>query len=291
MLKIFSVCYNTPIFVKYQYLLLKKFLKNDFKYIIYDNTCTNINDGKIFKSKEDLENRKLLETICNELVIDIVRIPEEIYSVLMPTNTLYYPNYDVSTRAGSSISFACDDIIKKSTNEDIIFLIDSDMFLIKELNFDYLGDFDIFGIPQNREHINYFTNQLFIFRLNNISKDNIKYINFYPRNIDNIDIDCGADLHFLKQNQPNLKYKNFKNFLFGNEFNLLKSQKSNKDFFEYLNNDLSIVRKTHRQDIGYHGELYNGIFFHFRAGSNWREGMKYSERTINLFSFLEKILY
>ena len=45
---------------------------------------------------------------------------------------------------------------------------------------------------------------------NNISKDNIKYINFYPRNIDNIDIDCGADLHFLKQNQPNLKYKNFK---------------------------------------------------------------------------------
>ena len=90
------------------------------------------------------------------------------------------------------------------------------MFLLEKFSIKkHMENVDIAGIGQNRENINYFTNQLFFFKLNNINKENYKYINFMPKNIDGLDIDCGADLHILLKKQPNLKIKYHSNFLFG----------------------------------------------------------------------------
>ena len=207
---IFTVCYNTPKFVEYQYLLLKKFLKDDFKYIVYNNTCTNTKDGKIYISEDDKNNNKELNLICNKYNLDNIEIPKCIYK---DNNKDYYSDKDISTRAGTSISYAIQDVIKKLNNDEIGFLIDSDMFLINNFSIlEYLENNDISGIYQNRENIDYFTNQLFIFKINKIEKENLKYINFMPGKINNINIDCGADLYYLLNKEKKLNNKKMLNY-------------------------------------------------------------------------------
>ena len=80
-MKIFTVCYNTPKFVEYQYLLLKKYIEDDFEYIVYNNTCTNTKDGKIYINVNDKQNNIELNSICDKYNIKNIKIPEEIYGV------------------------------------------------------------------------------------------------------------------------------------------------------------------------------------------------------------------
>ena len=37
-INVITVCYNEPIFIEYQYKLLKKYLQNNFSFYVYDNS-------------------------------------------------------------------------------------------------------------------------------------------------------------------------------------------------------------------------------------------------------------
>ena len=292
MIYIFTVCYNSPKFIQYQYLLLKKYLVNDFEYIIYDNTCTDTKGNKIYLTNDNIDNKNELLKICDKYDIKVNEIPTKIYGVKLNDGSYCFPNYDPSTRAGKSISYACSDMISKTEINDILFLIDIDMFLIKKLDlFDKFGDNDIIGIIQNRYHINYFTNQLFCFSKKNIKEKNIKHINFLPSKIDEINTDCGGNLSYLLNDQPELRCIYLSNNV--TKENYIKYDIHHDD--EYLDNLLkNYISENYSDKLlqyrEYRCEIYMDSFLHFRAGSNWTGSTEYNYRINKLYDVLNTII-
>jgi hypothetical protein len=96
-------------FIEMQYNSIKRYLKGDFEYIIYNNGSTE-------------EQKTIIEEICNNLGIISKKI---------------YVNYhtDPSMIAGQALNI----IVSELRNEKI-FNIDSDMFFINELNINDIFD-------------------------------------------------------------------------------------------------------------------------------------------------------
>lgn len=276
-LKIITVCYNTPKFIEYQYLLFKKYLLTDFEYIVYDNTGTHVNT---------IEYQADVIRICSELGIRRKSIKKEIYGI--PDNgSLHFPDWDVSTRAGKSITYSIQECIKNE-NQTKILLVDMDMFLIAPLDLPTYYDSDIVGKPgegtdNNGNVINYFTNQLFLFDVGKIKKKEM--IDFMPNTINEINVDCGGNLYFLFKEQPELKIRAFENCLLSD----IHNEYFNNELLDFLKRDVDMVNETHKQ-VNYFMEFYDYAFLHFRAGTNWIGIKDYTQRIDNLFNFLKSKL-
>ena len=64
---IFTYAYNRPEFIKYQYLTFKKFMLDEYEFVVF-------NDAR------DNEMRKKIEHECKNFGLECVRIPQEIHS-------------------------------------------------------------------------------------------------------------------------------------------------------------------------------------------------------------------
>ena len=275
-LKIITVCYNTPDFIEYQYRLFKKNLINDFEYILYDNTGTHI---------DTIKYQPEVIRICAKLGIKRHIIEKKIYSV-STNGSIHYPDWDVSTRAGISITYSIQECIKNE-NPTKILLVDTDMFLINKLDLSIYDNSDIVGKAgvgtDNENVISYFTNQLFLFDVDKIEKKEM--IDFMPNTIEGINVDCGGNLYFLFKKQPELKIRAFKNCLLSD----IQNKYFTPELIDFLDRDLNIVNKTHQQ-VNYFMEIYDYAFLHFRAGTNWIGIEDYIQRVDNLLNFVKSKL-
>ena len=284
-IKIIVINYNTPEFIEYQYSLLKKFLNNDFEYVVYDTSPTH---------KDTEKYSILVRQICKDLNITLNIIPNYIYGVpqienLAPNDKdqiLTYPDWDVSTRAGKGITYAIQDCINKGDTK--ILLIDADMFLISPLDLSKYYDKDMVGIPSTRldqygEYLNYFTNQLFFINTEKI--EDKRMIDFSPCTINDRNLDCGGKLYYILKIQPELNIHGLGN-------NLLTSTDdsffNNQDLKDFISSDTEIVNQSFQQQNNF-VEIYDFSFLHFRAGTNWIN-IK-GDRTENLYKFLNILLY
>ena len=120
MIYIYTVCYNTPNFISYQYLLFKKYIVGEFKYIVYNNTKTDniIND-------KNINNHNKLVNICKEYGIEYYDVPRNLF-LGKPT--------DASNRVGIAVDFATEDILNRFDINNIFMLIDNDAFLVTPFN-------------------------------------------------------------------------------------------------------------------------------------------------------------
>ena len=112
MIFIYNVCYNTPEFIEPQFKLLQKFIKNDFKYIIFNNTNTD----KVI-TQENTKNNILLKEICSKLKIDNYDVPKKLFETLfhLPENVTF------SLRAGRALDFC--------SNFLVVYPMDKNRFL------------------------------------------------------------------------------------------------------------------------------------------------------------------
>ena len=141
MIHIFTSVVNRPDFVALQDQLFQKFLKNDYRFHVVDDSIDE-NISSQFKE------------ICELRNIEYYKTPE----------TLEHNN--PSTKVGNVIQWAFDDIVKKECSSDIVFWTDSDMFLIDEFDIqEYMSDCVIAGLPQIRKHIKYMWNGLMFFNM------------------------------------------------------------------------------------------------------------------------------
>ena len=109
MIHIFTSVVNRPDFVSIQNQLFKKFLKNDYKFHIVDDSV----DSTIAKQ---------FETICSLNQLEYYKTPKKL------------EHSNPSTKVGNVIQWVFDEIIKKNYSSDIVFWLDSDMFLIDEFD-------------------------------------------------------------------------------------------------------------------------------------------------------------
>jgi hypothetical protein len=179
MLKVIVLSCNNPIFIKLQYDLLKKFLKNDFEFIIF-------NDGKDWPDITnfgDVTMRKQIVEMCNKLGIKCINLENK-----------HHRNISApSVRHSGNLKVILNYMIK---NKDEYFLLDSDMFLVDDLNIDrYRGKWFAFSIQDRKmrkadSNLTYFWANSFYIDTN--SAKYLEKLHFEPGFYEGVNTDSGG---------------------------------------------------------------------------------------------------
>lgn len=281
---LFSYSHNRPDFIEIQYKTFKKFLLDDYEFVIF-------NDAKDEKMCEKIEH------MCNKYCITHIRIPQEIhdrpYLERLPRERELY--HHPTVRNCNVVQYSLDTL--GFDHNDIVALFDSDLFLIKPFSIrEYLKGSDLAGHLQIREHINYLWIGLVF--LDMAHMPNKSTLNFNCGEIDNIPIDAGGHTHdYLKQN-PHTQVKYFSGHTYPDSFWCYQC---------IQNHQLTCTHTTSRlQEAGFNAPLIKFIqsgltnteiflydtFLHYRGGSNWNlQTPDYHERKTQILkTFIEEIL-
>lgn len=232
MIKIYTFQFNNPEFLCKQFISFKKFLKEEHELICINNSFDK---------------------------------PEERESIRLKAEQLGIPHYipeGVDHRKGAgrshqtAINWAWKNIM---THDDIIIIVDHDMFAIRK--FQLYPEYDIISVMQGRgEHIRYFHPGIMIIHPSVKDRDKVDFIG---GEIDGIACDSGGNWHFYIESHTQLKIK-------GLSMVNICSEHENLD----------ILPPEARVD--YYEEdpmqVCENFLLHGRGGSNWQQ------TPINLFN-------
>ncbi len=289
-MKVLTCVVNNLGFIKIQYYTLKKYLKNDYEFIVFNDAKEYPNDT----NGGNINIRKDITNLCKDLGIKCIEIPNDYH---------YYKNLKCpSTRSAIGMNFM---LRYQLANPDQYLILDSDMFLV-----DYLDINERYG---NYKTAFYIQDRVFENRIVRYAWIGVIYLDF--RKIEDkylIDwgtnygvTDCGGLTEAWVNGllKPNEKYPtslelnwnkedNFNTtdvYLFktirGHNLtikNIPDNVKKNKKLYEYLKEDDRNIN-----DLIY-CEFYDGIFLHYHSGCNWRgEGFDFHQkRTEKLMNIL-----
>lgn len=307
MLHVYTVCYNTPELVRYQYLLLKKYIKGEFAYHVFDNTRT---ETHLRPHHSDLHNA--LMRIVTELGLSWYDVPRRIFEGQAT---------DPSTRAGLAIDYATQTLLHSAGIEegDLMFLLDNDAFPVapfdvhKFMDGTLISGRDQFRRDHDGKDLRYVTNQLVIFRPRELEQNGLlKHLSFAPLNINGAACDCGGGIHHIFD--AGVSYKNWSNALFSETGSTCQkyggSPKGAEHFADisaiveqcdgdkfalkqYIIEDTTVLKRRHP-----FCEVFTPndapvapdapMFVHQRAGTNWI-GHDINKRNHVLYVYLENI--
>lgn len=262
-----SVYYNQKEFLKYQIDSFRRFFKDDFDFIMFDNSI----EGLQIKEEDYsfYENFKYY------------RVPQDIF-IGKPGGA--------SPRAGLSLDYAISKVFSDFKENDEILIVDSDVFPAKDFTFDsIMGDSDFSGIAQFRGHVTYYSNQFVGIRRASIR--DWKNFSFDLGYIDGVSTDCGGKLFYFVKDNPDMKIRDLDIIN-----STLLEYGGTPDLWDRVSSISGDLNEFFVKDAIIHGgksfsEIFANVFLHFRAGSNWigfNDNIKES-RENNLFEFIKKI--
>jgi len=249
MIHIFTSVVNRPDFVGIQHKLFEKFLNEKYEFHVVDDSV-------------DAEITTQFREVCESLKITYHRKP--------PANKPMNP----AQACAHTVQWTYDNLIRKNHSEDIVFFLDSDMFLIDEFSIEeYMSDAIIAGLPQVRGHITYMWNGIMFF---NMPKIEDKNIDFSDGMVDGEMTDVGGHTYWYFKNTG------------------IEMKKTNEEFPTYPThfNDIDLQKDSG----GYNMELHlDDKFLHYRAATNWHSNWKGSDdplkkKTIIFNTLIENIL-
>lgn len=227
--KIYTLANITPELLYRQYESMKKFIKDeDWEFIVLNNTAI------IAPTR-----RKRIKEICKELKVKCkdVRFRSFISGASYIT--------------GWSLNWAYHRFCRWE-KDTIHVMIDSDMFFIKDFNFnEYLGDNDLVGVHQRRENVDYLWNGIYFLRGGEIPDKN--HFDIRLTTVDGVRTDCGGRTHYWLKRNPDLKIK----------------------FIEHTcHNDVSksnLLPESLRADYDpkFNFQFLEDFILHYRGASNW----------------------
>jgi hypothetical protein len=277
-MKVITCVVNNPIFIEIQYKTLKKYLKNDYEFIVF-------NDAKPYPDSTnggDVKIRTDIEDLCKKLNIKCINIPND---------TPYHRTIKCpSTRTGIGMNFM---LRYQIANPDQYLLLDSDMFLINYLDVnerykDYKTAFNLRTRFSNNRKYTYMWNGIVYLDTRKIEdiyyldwglihgitdtgglteewlfrqlKEGEKIPLLYEIEFNKIDNYHTSNIYFMKTNRAHTWKINEIHKYFNN----------NKKFIEFLKED----KRNYGELI--FSEIYDDIFYHYHSGGNWRgEGLEY----------------
>lgn len=134
---VFTYAYNQPDFIEIQYKTFKKFLKDEYEFIVFN----------------DAHQKKMVEEItamCQKYDIRCIRIPQEIHSMPYldrPTHSNFAQFHLANVRNCNVVQYSLD--ILGMHHDDIVALFDSDLFLIKEFSIgQFMENYKIAGVTK-----------------------------------------------------------------------------------------------------------------------------------------------
>ena len=254
-------------YIFYQYNSFRKHLKDPFEFIV-------INDAKEqpdFTNYMHEKTRQEIQTLCDELGISCLPFPADLHNnrrILFPKSV-----YDKSPNS----SFCCADVFQFAVNhsaekEGIIMLIDSDMFLFKDVSFaEHLEQINMSYLPQGKT-IRYAWNGIVWYKPSEIPS--VKELNFDPGTIPGHPMDAGGMTHEYLQ-----KYKDRLQVRFTRqEMKAFESATSSEITLDMYPRCLqqnpivqTIVEVQPNFELYSSWEVLDGFLVHYREGGNWNQ--------------------
>jgi hypothetical protein len=270
---IFTYSYNRPDFIEIQYKTFKKFLLDDYEFVVFNDAT----DSSLFTQIDDT---------CKKYNIKCVPIPQQIHD----------PVYDPSIRNCRVVQYSLD--VMGFAHDDIVALIDSDMFLISKFSIrEYLAGFALAGWPQQRNNINYLWIGLVFLDMRTMP--NKKSINFGCGLIDGQRVDSGGYTYYYLHENPEAKVRYLENVFYVKNFFCSYCLENNQDICDHKINAMNKLKFSEPLiQLVTHGknstmEVYlNNTFLHYRAGSNWNcESVEYHQHKTNMLNrFVESLV-
>jgi len=277
-IKIFAIHFNRPDFILLQNKTLRKFVKEDFEYVVVNNASQP-------------EIRNVLEQAAKSISIRTIQVFENIDQHAAAA----YPGYHHSIAMNQILR----DEIKNQN--DICVILDGDMFLLKPYSFEekMKGVQLLGGLLQQKgrywltpvaigmkpfelpdfDSINLIGSHIFNMEPHDKSKD----VSFYPRKVgDNYVFDCpactgavscsdenhirldtGGEIYTYLRDHPDVKVKRMST----------TSQIKNDSIHKFP----ELTKHGYTEE--YHFEIYDGSFLHYCRSSNWdRKNFDFHQR-------------
>lgn len=285
MLKVLTSAVNNPIFIEIQYHTLKKHLKNDYEFIVF-NDAKNFPD---YTNGGDITVKQQISDMCKSLDIKCINIENDHHANLESP----------CTRCAQAMNHM---LKYQLLNPAKYLVIDSDMFLIDDFDIEkeYSG-YNMAVVPQKRQWVennrliecNYFWNGLHYFNIPEIQDKELLNWSLIE---DFTDVGGmmhkWVDKHIPEEYIPNTDYirKNDNIYSFRDIYfirHLWSITWDETELPENIKNKklINFLKKDPRNQKGkFYCEIYDKKFLHYRAGGNW------NRMDINLHKFLSNKL-
>lgn len=269
---IFTHSYNRADFIKIQHDLFDKFLKErDYTFIVFNDA-----------SNPTVANE--IRTTSQRLQIQCIDIPQKIhtYAYLQRWPGESYNNSCV--RCANVIQYSLNEIGLK--HDDILVIIDSDMFLVKEFSIrDFMRDVDLAGVPQSRGGMEYIWNGLVFFNMKTLP--NKQQINFNCGFVNGNPVDVGGQMYHYLQNNRTVQIKHLNQFyLSNNDRESLSIEVLKKNGFDLISTDFILSKPPNVEFI------HDNHFLHYRGGTNWdrKQPEYHAHKTSLLQQYVDALL-
>jgi hypothetical protein len=214
MIRIYTYANNRPDFIEVQKRSFDKYIKGDYKFVVFNNAYDSIDvrcDVPVHTRFQEIERE------CENSGIETRRISIDELEVLTKYEGQEHLNIKDGKYTVGNVALSCPlngtwpSIIKECDPDDIIILIDTDMFFTRD--FDparFLGDHDIAYVPQYRGHridsydAHYAWNGIF---MSKASTPNLQEMNWFCGTVNGHKVDVGGQTHHFLEKNPNLKKK------------------------------------------------------------------------------------
>jgi hypothetical protein len=262
--------YNRPDFIEIQYKTLKKFLQDDFEYVVFNDS-----------NKIDMYRQ--IEKMCQMYGIRSISVPQELHN----------DDVNASFRHATAVKYSLETV--GYGHDGIVFILDCDIILVRPFSVaKYMEDRDIAGRINRPRHKAVYLSPLFcILNMNKLPEKTT--LSFDCAVINDLLMDTGGASHYYLLEHPELKIipvsilYSHQLFLADKHVNKYEDIEVSEDirrgFYEHCGfnqNEIEFLLK--RPDTF---EFYlDNFFLHYR-GSSYTNGDAYKFRIFK--EFLEKL--
>jgi hypothetical protein len=206
-IKIYTYCHNRPDFIALQYESIKRHLKDDFEYIVFNNERPG-GDGGFDEKKIQIIYDK-----CEQIGVQCIRVELDKELQYLNNNKMFEGETYINGNTACAYSFTWGWKNYISKNDCISLLIDSDMFFIKDILItDIMDGYNFSFVPSYRYVNNEYRNIAFKYPWNGLviadipNMPNPQEISWGDGWIDSLAVDVGGEVrYYLEKYESQLK--------------------------------------------------------------------------------------
>ncbi len=240
--------FNRLDFIGIQNATFKKFLQDEYEFVVF---CDTPEEESALKVKH----------YCEKLNLRCVRIPQKIHQ----QPYLYRASKDYqepSVRTSNAIQYSLDTL---GFNYDgIVVIIDSDLFLVKNFSIEkYMKNWDIAAVLQSRDNgVRHLWNGLVFMDMRTLPEK--RTLNFNCGYVEGQPVDTGGYTHYYLKKYPELRLQESNvTHVTGKSSKALLQAMNKRNFRPGLLEFLSITEIPNMEFV------IEDAFLHYRGGANW----------------------
>ncbi len=249
MLHIQTAVVNNPKFIELQHTTLKYFVEGDYDFTVFNDA----KDWPDYSNFGDASVCREIERMCERLNIPCMRLDNK--------------RHMLDTCAAHRCADSNNAMLEfQRAHGGQYLVLDSDMFPIAKFNTNKYINYATAHVPQQRENagktLDYFWNGIYYFNMDIMTHKTA--LSWKCDDVEGVWTDVGGGMHYYLQAAKDTHYK-IPHLSSGHWGALDYPLSCDTKWLQYIKHD---VRNTGSQ---FYSELYDNIFFHFRAGGNWEK--------------------